>query len=108
MGVQLTGHIVLEIDGDEQQIEAESFIEEHAGVWKYYRDGYVLMVTANLDGAVNDDGHYPTFVEEPEMESGVSVEIVESDLAAARGDAFEIDDDAEEADQADVDDEDEH
>src|SRR5688572_25751501 len=107
MTAQLTGYVIVEIDGDEQQIESESFVEEHDGLWKYYGDGYTLTVTANLEGAVDEEGNYPTFVEEPEIDGSLSVEIVESELAAARGEAHDIDEDAEEDDDADDIDEDE-
>lgn len=103
MSTRLTGHVVLEIDGDEQQIEAESFVEEHDGLWKYHGDGFTLTVTANLEGDVDDQGDYPTFLEEPEIEGTLAVEVLESELAAARADAHDIDEDAEE----EVDDEDE-
>lgn len=100
MSARLTGHVILEIDGDEQQIESESFEEEHEGLWKYYGDGYTLLVTANLEAAVDDEGNYPTFLEEPEIEGSLAIEVIESELAAARADHFEIDDEAEE-DEAD-------
>lgn len=103
MSARLTGHVILEIDGDEQQIEAESFEEEHDGLWKYYGDGYTLLVTANLEAAVDDEGNYPTFLEEPEIEGGVTIEILDSELAAARGDHFDIDDDIEEDEDDDAD-----
>jgi hypothetical protein len=103
MSARLTGHVILEIDGDEQQIEAESFEEEHEGLWKYYGEGYTLLVTANLEAAVDDEGNYPTFLEEPEVEGTLSVEVLESELEVARADHFDIDDDAEEeeADEGD-------
>lgn len=101
MTAKLVGYMVVDIDGDEEQIEAESFVEEHDGLWKYYGDGYTLTVTANLEGAIDDEGNYPTFVEEPEIEGTVSVEIVESELGAARADLFAIDDDAEAEEDAD-------
>jgi hypothetical protein len=104
MTAQLTGYVIVEIDGDEQQIESESFVEEHDGLWKYHGDGYTLTATANLEGALDDEGNYPTFLEEPEIEGTLSVEIVESELAAARGEGHDIDEDAEEED---LDDEDE-
>lgn len=101
MSARLTGHIVLEIDGDEQQIESESFVEEHDGLWKYDGDGFTLQVTADLEGALDDEGNYPTYVEEPEIEGTLSVEILESELAAARADVFEIDEDSEEDEDED-------
>ena len=103
MSARLTGHVILEIDGDEQQIEAESFEDEHEGLWKYYGDGYTLLVTANLEAAVDDEGNYPTFLEEPEIDGNVVVEIIDSELAAARGDDFDIDEDAEEEEELDDD-----
>jgi hypothetical protein len=96
MSARLTGHVILEVDGDEQQIEAESFEEEHEGLWKYYGDGYTLLVTANLEAAVDDEGNYPTFLEEPEVDGNLAIEIIDSELAAARGAHFDIDEDAEE------------
>lgn len=98
MSAQLTGHVIIEVDGDEQQIDAESFVEEHDGLWKFYGDGYTLLVTANLEAATDDEGNYPTFLEEPEIEGTLGVEIIESELAAARGDHFDIDEDEEDLD----------
>ncbi|GHA83849.1 hypothetical protein [Cognatilysobacter bugurensis] len=103
MSAQLTGHVIVEIDGDEQQIDAESFVEEHDGLWKYHGDGFTLQVTADLEGATDDEGNYPTFVDEPEIEGNVSVEIIESELAAARGDLYSLDGDDEEEDEDDED-----
>lgn len=103
MTAQLTGYVIVEVDGDEQQIESVSFVEELEGLWKYYGDGYALTVTANLEGAVDDEGNYPTFLEEPEIEGTLSVEIVESELAAARAEGHDIDEDAEEDDLDDQD-----
>lgn len=103
MTAHLTGHLVIEVDGDEQQIEAESFVDEHHGLWRYYGDGFTLLVTANLEAAVDEEGNYPLFVEEPEIDGTLAVEIIESELAAARADGFEIDEDEDVADDEEPD-----
>ncbi len=106
MSTQLTGHVIVEIDGVEQQIESDAFIEEHDGLWKYQGDGFTLLVTADLEGAVDEEGNYPTHLDEPETEGGVVVEVIEFELAAARGDLFAIDDEEGLGDEEDADDED--
>jgi len=103
MSVQLTGYVIVEVDGDEQQIEATSFVDEHDGLWKYYGDGYTLLITANLESATDDEGNFPTFLEEPEIVGNVVVEVIENELAAARADEVDIDEDQEEEDTDDVD-----
>lgn len=106
MGVQLTGYVVVEVDGDELQIEASSFVAEFGGVWRYAGEGYTLLVTADLEAEVDEEGNFPTFVDEPELDGVESVEVIESELAAARGDVVEYDLDEEDGDAEDLLDED--
>src|SRR3546814_16398270 len=78
MSAKLTGHVVIEVDGEEQHIEASSFTEEHDGLWKYYGDGYSLQVTANLEGAVDAAGNYPTFLNDPEIDDNVVIAVIDA------------------------------
>lgn len=86
LDAQLTGHVVLEINGDEQRVEAKSFVEEEDGLWKFYGKGYEVSVTAELHSDVDAEGKYPSALEAWDVEDDVSVEIVYSSLAAARED----------------------